>query len=138
MHGIHQQQMLELLILRGYSLRIVKYEYIVPCFVFDTLSCGIENKKTDQFSWLIHLPELGVLPSVSTFIIISRIYRMEQWMRALTCAGYEYMKLMVAELQRQLNEIERSKGKDVFFRFSKYLFKEKKRWILISVLFYFN
>lgn len=38
-------------------------------------------------------------------------YRMEQWMRALTCAGYEYMKLMVAELQRQLNEIERSKGK---------------------------
>ena len=40
------------------------------------------------------------------------IYRMEQWMRALTCAGYEYMKLMVAELQRQLNEIEKSKGKD--------------------------
>lgn len=39
------------------------------------------------------------------------IYRMEQWMRALTCAGYEYMKLMVAELQRQLTEIERSKGK---------------------------
>lgn len=38
---------------------------------------------------------------------------MEQWMRALTCAGYEYMKVMVAELQRQLNEIERSKGKDV-------------------------
>lgn len=36
--------------------------------------------------------------------------RMEQWMRALTCAGYEYMKLMVAELQRQLNEIEKSKG----------------------------
>ncbi|XP_055326405.1 sesquipedalian-1-like isoform X2 [Sitodiplosis mosellana] len=34
---------------------------------------------------------------------------MEQWMRALTCAGYEYMKLMVAELQRQLNEIEKSK-----------------------------
>lgn len=31
-------------------------------------------------------------------------------MRALTCAGYEYMKLMVAELQRQLNEIEKSKG----------------------------
>lgn len=33
-------------------------------------------------------------------------------MRALTCAGYEYMKLMVADLQRQLNEIERSKGKN--------------------------
>lgn len=32
-------------------------------------------------------------------------------MKALTCAGYEYMKLMVAELQRQLTEIEQSKGK---------------------------
>lgn len=36
-------------------------------------------------------------------------------MRALTCAGYEYMKLMVAELQRQLNEIERSKGIKIMF-----------------------
>lgn len=33
---------------------------------------------------------------------------MEQWMKALTCAGYEYMKLMVSELQRQLDEIEGS------------------------------
>lgn len=31
-------------------------------------------------------------------------------MKALTCAGYEYMKLMVAELQRQLDEIEGTKG----------------------------
>lgn len=31
---------------------------------------------------------------------------MEQWMKALACAGYEYMKLMVAELQRQLDDIE--------------------------------
>lgn len=36
---------------------------------------------------------------------------MEVWMKALTCAGYEYMKLMVAELQRQLDEIEDTKGK---------------------------
>lgn len=35
---------------------------------------------------------------------------MEQWMKALTCAGYEYMKLMVAELQRQLDEIEGAKS----------------------------
>lgn len=31
---------------------------------------------------------------------------METWMKALTCASYEYKKLMVAELQRQLEEIE--------------------------------
>ncbi|KAG4077777.1 hypothetical protein HA402_011206 [Bradysia odoriphaga] len=34
---------------------------------------------------------------------------MERWMKALTCAGYEYMKLMVSELQRQLEEIEGTK-----------------------------
>lgn len=33
---------------------------------------------------------------------------MEKWMKALTCAGYEYMKCMVAELQRQLEELEGS------------------------------
>ena len=30
---------------------------------------------------------------------------MESWMKAITCANYDYMKLMVAELQRQLDEI---------------------------------
>lgn len=35
---------------------------------------------------------------------------MEQWMKSLTCAGYDYMKLMVGELQRQLDEIEGTKG----------------------------
>lgn len=50
-------------------------------------------------------------PFLSLYVRLA-IQRMEQWMRALTCAGYEYMKLMVAELQRQLNEIEKSKGKD--------------------------
>lgn len=31
-------------------------------------------------------------------------------MKALTCAGYDYMKLMVAELQRQLKELEEGKS----------------------------
>lgn len=31
---------------------------------------------------------------------------MEQWMKALACASYDYMKLMVSELQRQLDEME--------------------------------
>ncbi|XP_033208441.1 sesquipedalian-1-like [Belonocnema kinseyi] len=31
---------------------------------------------------------------------------MEQWMKALACASYDYMKLMVAELQRQLDTAE--------------------------------
>uniref|UniRef100_W8C7A7 Sesquipedalian-1 n=1 Tax=Ceratitis capitata TaxID=7213 RepID=W8C7A7_CERCA len=36
---------------------------------------------------------------------------MESWMKALTCAGYEYKKLVVAELQRQLDEIESLRNK---------------------------
>lgn len=35
---------------------------------------------------------------------------MESWMKALTCAGYEYKKLVVAELQRQLEEVEFSRN----------------------------
>ncbi|KAL7036502.1 hypothetical protein ACKWTF_008824 [Chironomus riparius] len=31
---------------------------------------------------------------------------MESWMKSITCASYDYMKLMVAELQRQLEEID--------------------------------
>ncbi|RZC37041.1 PH domain containing protein [Asbolus verrucosus] len=31
---------------------------------------------------------------------------MEQWMKALACAGYDYMKLMVLELQRQLDDMD--------------------------------
>uniref|UniRef100_A0A1B6EUR6 PH domain-containing protein n=1 Tax=Cuerna arida TaxID=1464854 RepID=A0A1B6EUR6_9HEMI len=31
---------------------------------------------------------------------------MEQWMKALACASYDYMKLMVADLQKQLDEME--------------------------------
>jgi len=30
---------------------------------------------------------------------------MEQWMRALACANYDYIKFMAAELQRQLDEL---------------------------------
>lgn len=36
---------------------------------------------------------------------------MESWMKALTTAGYDYMKLMVAELQRQLDELDGQKNK---------------------------
>lgn len=31
---------------------------------------------------------------------------MEQWMKTLACASYDYMKVMVSELQRQLDETD--------------------------------
>ncbi|XP_077290604.1 sesquipedalian-1-like [Arctopsyche grandis] len=36
---------------------------------------------------------------------------MELWMKALACAGFDYMKLMVADLQRQIDELEESTPK---------------------------
>ncbi|CAH1405425.1 unnamed protein product [Nezara viridula] len=33
---------------------------------------------------------------------------MEQWMKALACASFDYIKLMVTELQRQLDDMEES------------------------------
>lgn len=36
---------------------------------------------------------------------------MEQWMKALAVGSYDYMKIMVAELQRQLDQIE---GKEYY------------------------
>lgn len=35
---------------------------------------------------------------------------MEMWMKTLTCAGYEYKRIIVSELKRQLQEIEDSKN----------------------------
>lgn len=34
--------------------------------------------------------------------------QLESWMRALTCAGFDYMRLMISELQRQLDEIDKT------------------------------
>ena len=33
---------------------------------------------------------------------------LESWMKALTCSGFDYMRLMVAELQRQLEELDKT------------------------------
>ncbi|KAH8281220.1 hypothetical protein KR044_011658 [Drosophila immigrans] len=40
---------------------------------------------------------------------------MEAWMKALTCAGYEYKRIIVAELKRQLREIDDSKNSKVSY-----------------------
>lgn len=33
---------------------------------------------------------------------------LEDWMKALTCSGFDYMRLMVQELQRQLDELDKT------------------------------
>lgn len=38
---------------------------------------------------------------------------MESWMKALSCAGYEYMKLMVSELQNKLREVSENADSNI-------------------------
>lgn len=45
---------------------------------------------------------------------------MEQWMKALAFASYDYMKLMVSDLQRQLDEMEGKKNQCLLY-FSRFL-----------------
>lgn len=33
---------------------------------------------------------------------------LEAWMKALTCSGFDYMRLMISELQRQLEELDKT------------------------------
>lgn len=85
---------------------------------------AIENRNFPTSFWCDSISELAEDGEQYSFQIVfhgmnNRVYflsaetqeTMEQWMKALTCAGYEYMKLMVAELQRQLDEIEGAKSK---------------------------
>ncbi len=37
---------------------------------------------------------------------------METWMKSITCANYDYMKLMVSELQRQLDDLNSQQDDD--------------------------
>ena len=48
-----------------------------------------------------------VFPSRSYVLGAESQQSMEQWMKSLACASYDYVKLMAAELQRQLDELSR-------------------------------
>ncbi|XP_037959023.1 sesquipedalian-1-like [Teleopsis dalmanni] len=69
--------------------------------------CTIElSEESDQYCFEI------AFNGNRTYILCAESQEsMETWMKSLTCAGYEYKKLMVAELQRQLEEIEGSRNK---------------------------
>ncbi|CAH1104388.1 unnamed protein product [Psylliodes chrysocephalus] len=75
-----------------------------PVGVIILEGCSIELAEDDaQFSFKI---EFHGQNNRSYVLGAESQESMEQWMKALACAGYDYMKLMVAELQRQLDDIE--------------------------------
>ncbi|XP_018570829.1 sesquipedalian-1 [Anoplophora glabripennis] len=75
-----------------------------PVGVIILEGCSIELAEDDeQFSFKV---EFHGTNNRSYILGAESQESMEQWMKALACAGYDYMKLMVAELQRQLDDIE--------------------------------
>ncbi|CAG9827440.1 unnamed protein product [Diabrotica balteata] len=75
-----------------------------PVGVIILEGCSIELAEDDaQFSFKIDFHGTN---NRSYILGAESQESMEQWMKALACAGYDYMKLMVAELQRQLDDVE--------------------------------
>jgi len=69
-----------------------------------SLFCSLElAENDDQFSFKIIFHG----PNNRSYILGADSQEsMEQWMKSLACASYDYMKFMVADLQRQLKELE--------------------------------
>ncbi|XP_028041440.1 sesquipedalian-1-like [Bombyx mandarina] len=65
--------------------------------------CTIELTEEEAYSFKIVFQCEG---GRTYYLCTSSQASMESWMKALACASYDYMKLMVAELQRQLDEAQ--------------------------------
>ena len=80
-----------------------------PIGVIVLEGCTVElAENVDAFSFELVFPGSGC----RTYVFATDTQEsMEDWMKSITCAGYEYMKLMVAELQRHLDELNTNKVK---------------------------
>ncbi|XP_005105404.1 sesquipedalian-1 [Aplysia californica] len=77
-----------------------------PLGVIILEGCTIElAEDTDNFLFMINFASSGL----RTYCLSAHSQEsMESWMKALSCAGYEYVKLMVSELQSKLEEATNS------------------------------
>ncbi|XP_045490870.1 sesquipedalian-1 [Colias croceus] len=74
-----------------------------PVGVIILEGCTIELTEEESYSFKIVFHCEG---GRTYFLCTNAQASMEAWMKALACASYDYMKLMVAELQRQLDEAQ--------------------------------
>ncbi|XP_049867575.1 sesquipedalian-1 [Pectinophora gossypiella] len=74
-----------------------------PLGVIILEGCTIELTEEESYSFKIVFHCEG---GRTYFLCTNSQGSMEAWMKALACASYDYMKLMVAELQRQLDEAQ--------------------------------
>ena len=75
-----------------------------PIGVIVCEGCTIElSENTDGFAFQIVFPKSGC----RTYHLAADSQEdMEAWMKVLSCASYDYMRLMVSELKQQLEEIQ--------------------------------
>lgn len=99
--------MLEFLKLEVFNCLLL---FLCRCYFLDSwafLNIGTNftelSEDEDQFSFKIMFHGAG---NRSYVLAAESQESMEQWMKALACSSYDYMKLMVADLQRQLDEME--------------------------------
>ncbi|CAG9784038.1 unnamed protein product [Diatraea saccharalis] len=74
-----------------------------PVGVIILEGCTIELTEEEAYSFKIVFQCEG---GRTYFLCTNSQASMEAWMKTLACASYDYMKLMVAELQRQLDEAQ--------------------------------
>jgi sesquipedalian len=67
--------------------------------------CTIELAENETEKYCFHIHFLG---NRSYVLSADDQETLESWMRALTCSGFDYMRLMVSELQRQLDELDKT------------------------------
>ncbi|KAK3084633.1 hypothetical protein FSP39_016602 [Pinctada imbricata] len=66
--------------------------------------CTIElSENTDGFAFQIVFPKSGCR---TYHLAANSQEEMEAWMKVLSCASYDYMRLMVSELKQQLEDIQ--------------------------------
>lgn len=74
-----------------------------PVGVIILEGCTIELTEEESYSFKIVFHCEG---GRTYFLCTNSQASMETWMKALACASYDYMKLMVSDLQRQLDEAQ--------------------------------
>lgn len=74
-----------------------------PIGVIILEGCTVElSESSDAFSFELVFQGSGS----RTYVLAAETQNeMEDWMKAIACAGYDFMKLMVLELQRQLDDL---------------------------------
>ncbi|XP_059045216.1 sesquipedalian-1-like [Achroia grisella] len=80
-----------------------------PVGVIIVEGCTIELTEEETYSFKIVFQCEG---GRTYYFCTTSQASMEQWMKCLGCASYDYMKLMVADLQRQLEEAEAEAAAD--------------------------